>query len=202
MIGRLGTDEFGKTLRSQLRAVGVDTQFVADDAEAATGVALISVDDNGQNSIIVAPGANARVTRRDVDAARDALRQAKVVVAQLEIPIDTAVHALRIAHDAGALTILNPAPAQTLSREILQSADVIVPNETEAAQLTNLPVIDLASAAQAASVLREMGARPCWLRWAIKGQSGWMKKQAHCTLRRFRYKWWTLPHREMRSSAR
>ena len=62
MIGRLGTDEFGKTLRSQRRAVGVDTQFVADDAEAATGVALISVDDNGQNSIIVAPGANARVT--------------------------------------------------------------------------------------------------------------------------------------------
>lgn len=159
IIGRIGKDDFGKQLRSSLNTVGVDTRYLSEDADAPTGVALISVDDKGQNSIIVAPGANARVTRQDVDAARDALREARVVMAQLEIPLDTVAYAMRVAHDAGALTILNPAPAQPLSRELFQDVDVLIPNETEASQLTNIPVTDFESAARAAVVLREMGAR-------------------------------------------
>lgn len=159
IIGRIGKDDFGKQLRSSLNVVGVDTRYLVEDAETATGVALISVDDAGQNSIIVAPGANGRVTRQDVDAARDAIREARVVVAQLEIPLETVAYAMRVAHDAGALTILNPAPAQTLPRQLFQDVDVLIPNETEASQLTNIPVTDFASAAQAAVVLREMGAR-------------------------------------------
>lgn len=169
MIGRVGADDFGKQLRSHLNAVGVDTQFLQEDAATATGVALISVDDAGQNSIIVVPGANGRVTRQDVDAARDAIRQARVVVAQLEIPLDTVAYGLRAAHDAGALTMLNPAPAQALPRELLHDVDVLLPNETEASQMTNLAVTDYDSASAAAKVLQEMGARRVIITLGSKG---------------------------------
>lgn len=169
MVGRVGGDDFGDQLRSGLNAVGVDTQFLKKDEETVTGVALISVDDKGQNSIIVVPGANGQVTRPDVDAARDAIREARVVVAQLEIPLDTVAYALRVAHDAGALTILNPAPAQPLPRELYQEIDVILPNETEASQLTNIPVTDFESASAAAKVLQEMGARRVIITLGSKG---------------------------------
>lgn len=177
LIGRVGADDFGKQLRSQLNAVGVDAQFVFEDAQAASGVALISVDDQGQNSIIVAPGANGRVTRQDVDSAREAIRAARVVIAQLEIPLDSVTYALRVAHDAGALTILNPAPARQLSSELLQNVDVIVPNETEAAQLTGIPVHDFDSAAQAAHALQQMGARSVIITLGDKGAL-WLNENA------------------------
>ncbi len=177
LIGRVGADDFGKQLRSQLNAVGVDAQFVFEDAQAATGVALISVDDQGQNSIIVAPGANGRVTRQDVDSAREAIRAARVVIAQLEIPLDSVTYALRVAHDAGALTILNPAPARQLSSELLQNVDVIVPNETEAAQLTGIPVHDFDSATQAAHALQQMSARTVIITLGEKGAL-WLNENA------------------------
>lgn len=169
MLGRVGADDFGKTLRAQLHRVGVDSQFVFKDANAATGVALISVDDAGQNSIIVAPGANGRVTRNDVDHARAALRAARVVVAQLEIPLDVVTYAMKIARDAGALTILNPAPAQSLPRELFENIDVIVPNETEASQLTNIVVNDFNNATHAARALQQMGARHVIITMGNKG---------------------------------
>lgn len=159
LIGRLGADDFARTLRSHLSAVGVDSRYVTEDSGAPTGVALISVDDTGQNTVIGAPGANARVARQDIDAAKDAIRQSNVLVAQLDIPLETIGHALRVAHDAGALTILNPSPAQPLSRELFKDVDVILPNETEASQLTNSVVSDFASATAAALALKEMGAR-------------------------------------------
>ncbi len=159
MLGRIGADEFGKYLRSNLSAVGVDTQYVADDPNSATGVALISVDDEGQNSIVVVPGANGRVSRSDVDTGREMIKAARVVVAQLEVPLDTVTYALRMARNAGALTILNPAPARTLPRELLQDVDVLIPNETEASQLTDIEVTDLDSATDAAHALKKMGAR-------------------------------------------
>jgi ribokinase len=157
MLGRIGADDFGKALRAQLHSVGVDSQFVIEDAEAATGVALISVDDAGQNSIIVAPGANGRITRHDFDTARQAIQEARVVVAQSEIPLDIVAYGLRLAHDAGALTILNPAPAQVLPHELFGILDVIIPNETEASQLTDIPITDFESATNAAKALQGMG---------------------------------------------
>lgn len=169
MIGRLGVDEFGKTLHSHLSSVGVDMRFVTNDAEAATGVALISVEDSGQNSIVVVAGANGRVSRGDIDMAREVIRPARVVVAQLEIPLDSVAHALRVAHDAGALTILNPAPAQTLPAELFQDLDVLIPNETEASQLTGIAVTDFASAAGAAAALKQLGARRVIITLGDKG---------------------------------
>ncbi len=159
MLGRVGADDFGKVLRSNLSAVGVDTQYLVTDTEAATGIASIWVDDKGQNSIIVAPGANGRVGRADVDAAAVAFRNARVIVAQLEIPLDAVQYAFQLARKHNQLTILNPAPAQPLSRKILELVDVVIPNETEAAQLTGMQVQDFESAQNAANVLKQMGAR-------------------------------------------
>lgn len=177
MLGRAGADDFGKTLRAQLNSVGVDSQFVFQDTNAATGVALISVDDAGQNSIIVAPGANGRVTRNDIDNARGAIRAARVVVAQLEIPLDAVVYAMHVARDARALTILNPAPAQTLPRELFELLEVIVPNETEASQLTGIAVTDFESARSAASALQQMGARRVIITLGEKGAL-WLDENA------------------------
>ena len=169
MIGRLGADEFGHALRSTLSVVGVDTRLIIEDAEATTGVALISVENSGQNSIVVVPGANGRVVRGEVDNARENIRSARVVVAQLEIPLDAVAYAMRVAREVGALTILNPAPAQPLPPELFQDVDVLIPNETEAAQLTGVHVTDFASAGEAASILKRMGARRVIITLGDKG---------------------------------
>lgn len=169
MIGRVGADEFGKTLRSNLNALGADTQYLITDNEAATGIASIWVNDKRQNSIIVTPGANARVGRADVDAAAAAFRHARVLVAQLEIPLETVQYAFQIARKHNCLTILNPAPAQPLSRKILELTDLVIPNETEAAQLTGMTVQDLTSAQNAANVLKQMGARRILITIGDKG---------------------------------
>jgi ribokinase len=169
MIGRVGADDFGKALRSHLNAVGVDTQYVTQDTEAATGIASIWVDDKGQNSIIVAPGANARVARADIDAAAVAFRDARIVVAQLEIPLETVQYAFQLARKNNCLTILNPAPAQPLSRKILEQCDVVIPNEMETAQLTGMDAHDLESAQNAANVLKQMGARRVLVTLGDKG---------------------------------
>lgn len=178
LIGRVGKDEFGKQLRANLNAVGVDTQYLGQDPDAPTGVALITVDDDGQNSIVVVSGANGNLGREDVDAAANAFRSAGVVVAQLEIPLDTVAYVLERAAHLNTLTILNPAPAQPLAREILQSASVIIPNETEAAQLTGIPVTDFASAQTAAAALREMGARRIIITLGSRGAL-WMDEGAN-----------------------
>lgn len=169
MIGRVGADDFGKTMRSSLNAVGADTQYLVTDNEAATGIASIWVDDRGQNSIIVAPGANARVGRADVDAASAAFRHARVLVAQLEIPLETVQYAFQIARKHNCLTVLNPAPAQPLSRKILELVDLVIPNETEAAQLTGMTVQDMTGAHNAANVLKQMGARRILITMGDKG---------------------------------
>ncbi|MBI4673081.1 MAG: ribokinase [Chloroflexi bacterium] len=169
MIGRVGADDFGKTLRTNLNAVGVDTQYVTLDAEAATGIASIWVDEHGQNSIIVAPGANGRVARSDIDAAASAFRDARVVVAQLEVPLDAVHYCFQIARKNNCLVILNPAPAQPLTRKILELVEVVVPNETETTQLTGIPVQDFESAQNAANVLKQMGARRVLVTLGDKG---------------------------------
>jgi ribokinase len=159
MVGRVGGDDFGRALRDNLRAAGADDTCVSTENSAATGIAIIEVEDSGQNTIIVAPGANAHVTRDDVDEARSIVASSQAVIAQLEIPLDTVGYALNMAHAAKVLTILNPAPAQPLSTELLSVVDLLVPNETEAAQLTGVEVKDEAGAEQAARQLQERGAR-------------------------------------------
>ncbi len=128
MIGAVGDDDAGQRLRSLATAEGIDVDGIRVAADSSTGRALITVDDRGENSIVVIPGANALLSVGDVPHAR-------VVIAQLEIPIDQVIAAFRSARSTGAVTILNPAPAQALANELLALCDIIVPNEHEVAAL-------------------------------------------------------------------
>lgn len=139
MVGRVGHDVFADRLLDNLAAAGVDLTHVSRDKKAATGVALIVVDDSGQNSIVVASGANAKIKRSAVDAAVGAIRAAKVLILQLEIPLNSVIHAARLARVNGVKVILNPAPAQPLPTELLKAVDILIPNENETALLSGLP---------------------------------------------------------------
>jgi ribokinase len=159
MMGRVGADSFGNALKANLAGVGVDVRAVLDTESEATGVACIHVDDAGQNSITVAPGANGALTSGDIDSERWAFEGARCVLLQLEVPIETVAEGLRQARRAGATCILDPAPARTLPQEILQLADIATPNESEACVLAGVPPnrINAAEAATLGRRIRELG---------------------------------------------
>jgi ribokinase len=135
MVGRVGYDVFADHLKASLAAAGVDVTHVHATRSQPTGVALIWVDRNGQNSIVVASGANHSVTPADLEGVRGAFRSASFALFQLETPLPAVVKALHMAREEGARTILDPAPAQPLSREMLEQVDILTPNESEAAML-------------------------------------------------------------------
>lgn len=157
MVGRLGDDAFGNELLQNLSAAGIDHEHVLRDAGSATGVALIVVDDAGQNSIVVASGANMSLAPSDVDAAAATLANADVLLLQLESPVETVTRAAQLAREHGVTVILNPAPARPLPGEILALVDVLVPNETETALLSGLPVGNDEEALAASAALRAAG---------------------------------------------
>lgn len=150
MIGRVGDDAFGRSLVAGLEADGVDVGRVSTDATAGTGLALINVAANGENSISVSPGANHNVQPSDVEAAADVISRAKVVLLQLEIPLDAVAAAARIARGT---VVLNPAPAAQLPGDLLERVDVLVPNESELAILTGGETGDIESVVAAARSL-------------------------------------------------
>jgi ribokinase len=157
MVGRVGCDAFAESLLSNLVAAGVDHAFVIQDPEAATGVALIAVDDAGQNSIVVASGANMRLSPADVDSAEAAIAGADALLLQLESPLEAVTRAAEVACAHEVRVILNPAPARSLPAALLSLVDVLIPNESETALLTGLPVGDQAEAQAAAAALRVLG---------------------------------------------
>jgi ribokinase len=134
MIGRVGDDDFGRQVLHSLDAAGVDTTATTVTADVPTGLALITVDRTGENTIAVSPGANARLTADDVAAAAPLLSAARVLLVQLEVGIDTVAAAVAAA--AGTV-ILNPAPAASLPATVLEHVDVLVPNRSELAVLTS-----------------------------------------------------------------
>lgn len=136
MVGRVGADEFGALLLQNLASAGVNAAHVLRDSDAATGVALITVADDGQNTIVVAPGANGRVSPADVQAAYPAFDGASVLMLQLEIPLPAVQRAIDEARRRGLQVILNPAPAQPLEPALLKQVDFLVPNRSELALLT------------------------------------------------------------------
>ena len=157
MVGRVGRDAFGDRLLEGLAAAGVDRTFVVQDREAATGVALIVVDDAGQNSIVVASGANMRLSPGNLDIAEGAIASADVLLLQLESPLDTVIRAAEVARRHGVTVILNPAPASPLPDRLLTMVDVLAPNESETAQLTGMSVKSLDQAESAAMALLQLG---------------------------------------------
>jgi ribokinase len=171
MIGRVGDDSFGGLLVNGLRASGVDTSGITVAPDVSSGVAVIVVDEHGENQIVVAPGANGRLRPDDVTPAFSRFPDARVLLLQLEVPLDTVRAAAASAKAAGMLVLLDPAPAVPLPGELYGLVDAIFPNETEAAVLTGVRVTDLQSAARAAEVLCargpgtvviKLGARGAW----------------------------------------
>jgi len=157
MVGRVGADAFGRELLQNLRSEKVDATHVAVDDASPSGIAMITVDAAGQNSIVVASGANMRLTPAQVKAALTALEPYDVLVMQLESPVDCVLAAAKQARAAGARVILNPAPAQALSPDLLQAVHVLIPNESETAMLTGLPVATREQAEAAARALLALG---------------------------------------------
>jgi ribokinase len=157
MAGRVGNDGFGPALIANLSEQGVDTSNVLVDADAPTGIALIVVDQSGENSIVVASGANLSVSPQDVDALAGLLPRAKLLLLQFEVPLESVERAATMAARHGVKVILNPAPAQAAPPRLLSQVDYLVPNETEACLLTGVEVKDLASAEEAARKLLGQG---------------------------------------------
>jgi ribokinase len=141
-IARVGNDVHGKVGIQRLTEELIDTRYISYDTDAATGVAFIVVDERGDNIIVVASGANARLSPADIETAQDEILSADVLLVQLEIPIETVGAAIKKAHDHGTIVILNPAPAQPLHRDFLQEIDIITPNIVEAEMITGIKVTD------------------------------------------------------------
>ena len=157
LIGRVGNDAFGEQLLANAQREGIDVTHVGRDETNASGVAMIAVDANGQNSIAVASGANYRLTAAQVHAAWAALPHVDLLVMPLETPLETIETAVALANQSGAKVILNPAPAQKLPPHILAGVDVLVPNEPETAQLTDMPINTGAETRLAAQELLNLG---------------------------------------------
>jgi ribokinase len=158
-IARVGQDMFGDKAVAGFVADGINVDYVVRDRTRPSGVALIFVAGNGENSIAVASGSNARLAPADLRKARSAFRQASVVVLQLETPLKTVEAAARLAADSGARVILNPAPARPLPDSLLRRVFLLTPNESEAELLTGIAVHDEAAAGKAAQALLARGAQ-------------------------------------------
>ncbi len=169
MIGRVGDDAFGVQMRESLEAESIDVSEVQMVRGRRSGVAFIIVDARGQNSIVVAAGANADLEPAAIVAADGWFRLARAVLLQLEVPLATVMSAAQRARNAGAAVILDPAPAMPLPDDLFPLLDALTPNEGEAAALTGLPVRDVPSAAAAARRLRERGARRVLVKLAARG---------------------------------
>ncbi|MEO8611317.1 MAG: ribokinase [Chloroflexota bacterium] len=146
-IGRVGQDVFAEIGMKIWREEGINTDFVVRDPDHATGVAPIWVDSAGENTIIVIPGANLMVSTGDIDAAEDVIAAADVVMVQLEINFDALTHTLQVAKKHGVRTILNPAPAGVISRDVVALADYLTPNESELEILSGKSGADIDAAA-------------------------------------------------------
>jgi ribokinase len=168
-ISKLGPDPFGEMARTLYREEGIDTQYVFSTPNP-TGAAAILIDAaKGENAIIVVPGACFELTPVEVDQATALIASSSIFIAQLELPLSTVEHGLKLAHSNGVPTILNPAPAAALPEAIYPLCDYLTPNETEAAALTGIPVTDLASAERAAIALLSRGVRNVILTLGAQG---------------------------------
>ncbi len=168
-VARVGRDMFGEQALQGFRQDGIDVTYVKQDDTAPSGVALIMVDEQGENSIAVASGANNNLGKADLEAARAAFQTADTVLMQLETPLETVEAAARMAREQVIRVILNPAPACTLSDALLQNVSILTPNETEAEFLTGITVQDEASAQKAVEVLIGKGVKTVILTMGAAG---------------------------------
>lgn len=169
MIGCIGTDSFGAQLKDSLGRDGVNVEHVMVKPGVSTGVAVILVENSGDNSITVASGANYSITEGDIAKARGVITASDVILLQLEIPLNTVKAATIAAKSAGKTVILNPAPAAELDEEILKNTDILTPNETELEFLSGQRTDTLENIKAAASVMLEKGVKELVITLGARG---------------------------------
>lgn len=162
MISKVGKDAYGMEIVKGLQDESINVGNIFEDDFKPTGTAIITVDSDGNNSIIVVPGANMTISLKEIDKCKEVIASSDIIVAQFETPVEATIEAFKFAKQNDVITILNPAPAKNIPNELLQYTDFIVPNETEATTLTGINVKDLESAKQAANVFLDKG-----VKWVI-----------------------------------
>jgi len=172
MIGHVGADDFGSMLINNLSRDGVDISNVRTVKDATTGVAFIIVDAKGENSIVVAPGANrvwAEEDYRQIEKVLEIAPPGSIILLQLEIPLDVVEYAMKKAADCGHRVALDPAPSRPLSDEVFRYVEITTPNEHEASQITGVEVKDVDSARRAGELLVQKGARYALVKLGASG---------------------------------
>lgn len=156
-VARIGCDYFGDKSIENFKNLRINTRYIVRDREHPSGAAVIFVDKNGRNQIAVAPSSNRFLNIGDIKKASEAIKRSKVLLLQLEVPLDAVKKAIEIAKKAGVTVILNPAPFKKLDNALLKKVDILVPNETEAEGLTGVKVKDVISAIKAGRILLKRG---------------------------------------------
>ena len=168
-VAKLGNDILGQQSVDYFKKEGIDTKYITLDENSASGVALISVDDHAENSIVVASGANKLLNEQDVDKVVEEMCEGDILLMQLEIPIQTVEYAARRAFEKGVKVVLNPAPARSLPKELLRYLFMITPNRIEAEMLTGIKIVNDADAERVAKEISAMGVRNIIVTLGSKG---------------------------------
>ena len=159
MLEHLGDDAYGRREKESYREMGIHTEYVYLDKDCPTGTGGIFLDAQGQNKIIIVPGANSNVSCRDIDNMREVLQGAKILGTQFEVPAATVDYAIRTADGMGVRTLLDPAPVTAFDESLYPHISIIKPNECEAAELTGIRVEDTDSAARAGKWFLDKGVK-------------------------------------------
>ena len=178
MIGKVGLDGNGDFLVSQLASDGINTNYVFKDNKESTGTAIINVDSQGNNSIVVVAGANMCINKDEIKQSYSTIKDCNVIIAQFETPSEITLAAFSFAKSQGIITILNPAPAKKLDGNLLKCTDIIIPNETEAYELTGILANDLESAKKAAENFINRGVKYVIITLGSKGATLITKERA------------------------
>lgn len=159
MIGKIGKDDNGKILKALLEKEGINTNLIFEDNKEPTGMAMITVNNNGNNSIVVISGSNMTLNEEEIEKAKEEIKKSDILISQFETPENCTLKAFKIAKENNIITILNPAPAKKINDELLKYTDIIIPNETEVEVLTGIKVDNLEKAKIASKKLLKKGVK-------------------------------------------
>ena len=168
-MAKLGNDVLGRQSVGYFKKEGIDTRYIAFDEDSASGVALISVDDHAENSIVVASGANMLLNEQDVDKMLEEMCEGDILLMQLEIPLQTVEYAARKACGKGVKVVLNPAPARSLPKEVFRHLYMVAPNRIEAEMLTGIKIANDADVEKVAEEICAMGVKNVIITLGSKG---------------------------------
>lgn len=168
-MAKLGNDVLGRQSVGYFKKEGIDTRYIAVDEDSASGVALISVDDHAENSIVVASGANMLLNEQDVDKMLEEMCEGDILLMQLEIPLQTVEYAARKAFGKGVKVVLNPAPARSLPKELFRHLYMVTPNRIEAEMLTGIKIANDADVEKVAEEICAMGVKNVIITLGSKG---------------------------------